>query len=122
MFTQQTAASIAIANRFAPITSLMISSGNGALAAVHREITFLIVRYSSAKCEWARISQTLARAHPRQKNLRRLQEQLVPRLKERRLRRLLLHHLRPEALRQQLLQHRPGLRLPVGLRQMHHRR
>src|SRR5204863_3158371 len=83
-FTQQTAASIAIANKSAPTTSPTISSGNGAIAAARRAITFLSGRYFSEKCGWARTWQTLARAHPRPRNLRRLQEQLVLRLKERR--------------------------------------
>src|SRR4029077_19703506 len=83
-FTQQTAAFIAIANKSAPITSPTISSGNGGIAAARRAITFLSVRYFSEKCGWARISQTLARAHPRPRNLRRLPEQPVLRLKQRR--------------------------------------
>jgi len=124
-FTQQTAASIATASRFAPTTSLTISSGNGAIAAARRAITFLSVRYFSERCEWARTSQTLARAHPRQKNLRRLQEQLVLRLKERRSparRRHKQLHLRQGVRRQQRPRRRPGVRLQARFRQMHHRR
>ena len=79
-FTQQTAASIAILNKFAPTTSPTISRENGALAAARRAITFLSDRYFSEKCEWVKTSQTLARGPLRPKNLRRLQE----RLKERR--------------------------------------
>src|SRR6188768_3645224 len=43
-FTQQTAVSIAILNKSAPITSPTISRENGALAAARRAITFLIVQ------------------------------------------------------------------------------
>src|SRR5439155_14938955 len=96
-FTQQTAVSIAIANKSAPTTSPTISSGSGAIAAARRAITFLSGRYFSEKCGWARTSQTLARAHRRPRNLRRLQEQLVLRLKERRLLRA------PEARRRRLV-------------------
>src|SRR4029077_8013701 len=128
-FTRPTAASIAIANKSAPITPPTISSGNGAIAAARRAITFLSARYFSEKCEWVRTSQTLGRAHPPQRNLRRLQEQLVLRLKERRSPvrhpRLRLEQHPPDrrAVRpKRLRQHRPGLRLPARLRQMHHRR
>lgn len=52
----------------------------------------LIGRYFSEKCEWARTLQTLARAHLRPRNRRRLREQPVLRgrlqLRERQLRRL----------------------------------
>jgi hypothetical protein len=46
---RQTAASTATANKSAPITSPMISSENGEIAAARRGITFLIVRYFSEK-------------------------------------------------------------------------
>ena len=98
---QQTAASIATASKSAPTTSPTISSGNGAIAAAHRAITFLIVRYFSEKCEWARTSQTLARAHLRPKNLRRLQ---------------------PKERRSLVRRLPPALRLPAQLHKMHHRR
>ena len=130
---QQTAASIAIANKSAPITSPTISSENGEIAAARRAITSLIVRYFWEKCEWARTWQTLARAHQRPKNPRRRQEQLVLRLKELRLHRLLhkQHHLHPQ-LKERLfpvrrlhprvrLQQRPRHRRQLRLRQMHHR-
>jgi hypothetical protein len=42
---QQTAACIAIANKSAPITSPMISSENGEIAAARHGITFFSVRY-----------------------------------------------------------------------------
>ena len=38
--------------------------------AARRAITSLSGRYFSEKCGWARTSQTLARAHPHQRNLR----------------------------------------------------
>src|SRR5262249_49503717 len=69
MFTLQTAACIAIANRSAPITSPTTSSENGEIAAARHAITFFSVRCFSEKCEWARISQTLARVRPHQRNL-----------------------------------------------------
>jgi hypothetical protein len=125
MFTQQTAASIAIANKSAPTTSPTISSGSGVIAAARRAITFLSGRYFWEKCEWARTSQTLARAHPRPRNLRRPQEQLVLRLKERRSparRRHKQLRLRVRVRRQPRPRRRPGLRLPARFRQMHHRR
>ena len=121
---QQTAASIAIANKSAPITSPTISSESGEIAAARHGITFFSDPYSSGKCEWARTSQILVHAPPRPKNLLRLQEQLVLRLKELQLRRLLHQqlHLRPAVRRQRRLRRHPGLRLPMRLRQMHHRR
>ena len=122
---QQTAAFIVIANKSAPTTSPTISSESGAIAAARRAITFLSGRYFSEKCGWARTSQTLARAHPRRKNLRRLQEQLVQRLKERRSparRRQKPLRLRLRVRRQQRPRRRPGFRLPVRLHKMHHRR
>src|SRR5262245_60772615 len=97
---QRTAACIAIANKSALITPRTISNENGAIAAARRAITFLIVRYSSAKCEWARTLQTSVPARSHRRNRRPLVEApvLLVRLqhKERRLRRLLhqLHHLR----------------------------
>jgi hypothetical protein len=78
---QQTAASIATANKFAPTTSPTISSADGGIVAAHRSITFFNVRYFWEKCEWARTSQTLARVHPRPRNLRRLRERLLLQLK-----------------------------------------
>src|SRR6478672_7197505 len=84
-FTQQTAAFIVIANKSVPTTSPTISRGSGAIAAARRAITFLSGRYFSEKCGWARTSQTLARAHQRQRNLRRLPKQ---------------HHLHPGLSRQ----------------------
>ena len=71
-FMQRMAASIAIANKSAPIISQTISNENGGIAAAHRAITFLIVRYSSGKCEWVRTLQISVRVHPHQRNLQRL--------------------------------------------------
>jgi hypothetical protein len=90
---QQTAASIAIANKSAPITSLTTSNENGEIAAARRAITFFSVRYFSEKCEWVRISRTLAPARPQQRNLRQPPEarvlQVHLQLRGRPLRRLL---------------------------------
>src|SRR5215813_7943754 len=119
MYMQQTAASIAIANKSAPITSLMISTENGEIAAARHGITFFSVRYFSEKCEWARTLQILGRAPPPQKNLLPLLEQRVLRLKARRLRRLLhqQNHLHPAVPQQQRLRRHLALRLPMPLRQ-----
>ena len=127
MFTQQMAACIAIANKSAPITSQLISSENGEIVAARREITFFSVRYFSEKCEWARTSQTLVRARPSQKNRRQslaarvLQVHLQ--LKKPGLHRLQhqQYHLHPAVRQQQRLRRPRALRLPVPLRQMHHR-
>jgi hypothetical protein len=115
-----TGASIVIASKSAPITSPTISSENGEIAAARRAITSLNVRYFSEKCEWARTSQTSARARRQQKNLRHPPEERVlqgrRQLKERRLRLLLQRqeqHLRSAIPRQQPLRHRPGPRLPL---------
>src|SRR5262245_1876352 len=123
MFTQQTAASIAIANKSAPTTSPTTSSANGALAAARRATTFLSVRCFSEKCEWVRTSQTSAHVHRPPKNPRRLQEQLVLRPKDLRLRRPVHKQLRLRlrVRRQQRRPRRPGLRLPARLHLMHRR-
>src|SRR5262249_55407975 len=91
-FTLPTAASIVIASRCAPIISPTISNKNGAIAAANHAITFSTSLSSCEKCGWARTSQTSARAHPRQRNLRRRPQaalllQLVGRARPRRLRR-----------------------------------
>jgi hypothetical protein len=52
-FTQPTAVFIVIRNRSGLITRAAISSANGVIVGVRREITFLIVRYFSEECEWA---------------------------------------------------------------------
>ena len=73
--------------------------------------------FLSEKCEWARTSQTLARAHPRPRNLRLLQPKerrspaRPPKPRRRRVRRL-----------HKQLHLRPGLRLSARFRKMHHRR
>src|SRR6478672_10427794 len=106
-FTQQTAAFIVIANKSVPTTSPTISRGSGAIAAARRAITFLSGRYFSEKCGWARTSPTLARAHQRLKNLRRLQ------LKERRCparRRHKQFHLHPRVRLEQQPPHHPAAR------------
>jgi len=115
---QQTAAFTAIANKSAPITSPTILSENGEIVAARRGITFFNDPYSSEKCEWARTSQILVRAHPRPKNLLRLQEQLVLRLKEQQPRPLLSkqHHLRPGPRLRHKERRSPARRLQLQLR------
>ena len=121
MFMRQTAVSIVIASKSAPITSPTISSENGEIAAVRRAITFLSGRFFSERCEWARTSQISARVRPRPKNRRRLQEEQVPELKPLPLRqRVPLHqlhlplplqrHLHPAVRREQHPRGRLGIR------------
>jgi hypothetical protein len=99
---------------------------------VRRGITFLIVRYFSEKCEWARTSQTLARVRLRPKNHPHLPEEQVRRLKPLPLHLLLpldqpppLHqqlpqrHLHPAVRREQHPPPRRGVRL--RRRQLHRR-
>ncbi len=76
-FMLRMAASIVTASRFAPITRPMISNGSGATAAAHREIIFLIGRYFSEKCVWARIFRISARARPRNRKTLRPPEPQV---------------------------------------------
>ncbi len=84
-FMLRMAASIVTASRFAPITRPMISNGSGATAAAHREIIFLIGRYFSEKCVWARIFRISARARRRnRKTLRPPEPQLLQRRPPRR--------------------------------------
>lgn len=63
-FTRQTAVSIAIVSKFAPITRRMISSATGGRVAARHGITFSSGQRCSGKCGWDRTWRISARARP----------------------------------------------------------
>jgi hypothetical protein len=65
MSTLRTAVSTVTASNYAPIMRPTISSGNGAIAAAPRAITFSSGQYCLVKCEWARIFRISVRARRR---------------------------------------------------------
>ncbi len=61
-FTLRMAAFTVIASKYAPNTQGPILSENGVIAAARRAITSSSGQCNLGKCEWARTSQTSARA------------------------------------------------------------